>query len=106
MPQQNTAEKPSAPSVTTLDTSKKNAPSTDVPIAASYNPNMMKVYALTTLNTWDLTLLSNNHHPHLLSEYLLQKLSKSHTSPPTDKIMLTEVYLDNSERWMKNTTKN
>ena len=126
------AEKPSAPNATTLDTSERNALSTNAPTAASCDPNTTKIDALTTLNTRDQTPSNKNLHLPPLSKFPLQRLSKSHTSPPIDKTvtpphhqtesekederernpsggsskkMLTEVYPDNSGKWTKNTTR-
>ena len=131
--QQNVAKETSAPNATTSDTTEKTAPSTDACTATSCDPDMMKTDVSTTPNTPAQIPLNKNLHHHPLSESPHQKLLKSHTSPLTDKAVtpphhqmesekegerernpsgrnskktLTEVYPDNSGKWMKNMTKN
>ena len=110
------AKETSAPSATISDTTEKTALSTDALTVASCDLDMTK----TGIS------ISPSESPH-------QKLSKTHTSPPIDKVAtplphlmeskregtkgrnpngrdskipLIEVFPDNSGKWMKNTTKN
>ena len=126
-------EKPSAPSVTTLDISESIVSSTDALTVVSYDPSMTKICASITLNTLDQTLSNKNLLHPLSSESPHQKPSKNCTSPQTDKTaaplphqmvlekedarernpngkgsktMSTEAFPNNFGKWTRNMTRN
>ena len=126
------AKEASAPNATILDTTEKTALSIDALTVTSCDPDMMKTDALTTQSTLVQTPLNKSRHLHPPSKSPHQRLLKSHASLPIDKAvtpphpqtesekgderernlsgkdsktMSTEVYPDNSRKWMKNMTK-